>query len=136
MAEASSFKLKVIGPGGLDVDVDVTEVLVPSVTGEIGFLPQHIRYIGLVGIGVLSYWLADGSGPQRLVIDRGLCSFVDETLTVLANDLYEPAEADLEHYRKQKQELTDFLQGGHYDDPDRVLARDQLACIEAIEKSA
>jgi len=83
MAE-EKFILQVITPLGVEVDAQVLEVEVPAADGEIGFLPKHIPYAGILGIGVMRYKLITGE-EKRLVLRKGFCSFTKGKLMILAD---------------------------------------------------
>lgn len=85
-----SIKLQIVTPSGLIFDDEVEEVELPTVNGEIGVLPQHISYIGLLGSGVLEYKEASTKQKSILGIHGGFCFFSNETLAILANSV-EPA---------------------------------------------
>jgi F-type H+-transporting ATPase subunit epsilon len=134
MAE-ETFSLRVISPAGTAVEEEVSEVSIPGPQGEIGFLPKHCRYTGALGTGLLSYKNVNSNEHGNVVVSKGFCYFANDTLTVLASTLCDPATADLDEYRQEQQELLEILKEGHFDDPDNQLAREQLACAEAIEKA-
>lgn len=128
MAE-ETFALQVITPLGIEVDTRVLEVEVPSADGEIGFLPKHIPYAGIIDVGVLRYKEVTGE-EKRLVVKKGFCSFINEKLTVLADATrYEPVSAEelaqREAINAQMANVTDPAQW--------QLLRDSLREIEASQ---
>jgi F0F1-type ATP synthase epsilon subunit len=82
----AEFRLKIFTPAGLVLEDSAREVKLPTEAGEIGILPQHARYCGILGNGQMEYLPAQSSTPKKLQVRGGFCSFVDETLTLLADE--------------------------------------------------
>lgn len=79
------FKLKILTPVGVVLEEDgVTAVNLPSSDGEIGILPGHIRYSGLLGKGVLKYTKSSGT-QNKVAVTEGFCNFSGDELTILAD---------------------------------------------------
>ena len=82
MADAK-FRLRVFTPAGLILDEETESVKLPAADGEIGVLPQHTKYSGLLGEGTLEF--TSGAGVRRITVSGGLTQFAHNTLTVLAD---------------------------------------------------
>ena len=80
-----SFKLTVLTPAGLVLEDRAASVKLQTVDGEIQILPQHARYVGLLGRGNLEYVSASGAATQPILLDGGFCSFTATGLQVLAD---------------------------------------------------
>ena len=81
-------------------------VTVPSVVGELGFLPNHCDYVGLMSAGTVEYHPVDESTSSKLVVTGGLCTFGNNTLKLLADTVEMPAESvDRVNYAKNRAEL-------------------------------
>lgn len=87
---AEDFKLRVITPAGVALDDSTSTVTLPTVDGQIGVLPHHTRYTGIIGAGRLQYDKV-GGGIGELEISGGFVSFADDTLTILADQALVPA---------------------------------------------
>lgn len=80
-----NFSLKVLTPVGVVLtEEQVIEVSLPSSNGEIGILPGHVRYSGLLGSGTLKY-RTEKEDKKALEISQGFCDFDGQTLLVLAD---------------------------------------------------
>ena len=79
-----SFHLKILTPAGLALMDVATEVYLPSSDGEIGVLPGHCIYTGLLGTGTLRFH-SDNGDSRRVQISGGFCNFANNTLTILAD---------------------------------------------------
>lgn len=85
MASAERFTLKVFTPAGLLLEEQVSSVKLPSADGQIGVLPRHTRYSGLVGSGVLEFVPAAGGTTRSVSVSGGVSQFADDVLTLLAD---------------------------------------------------
>ena len=130
---SDTFQLKVYTPAGLELEVQVQEVLVPSSEGEIGVLPHHAKYIGLLGTGILEY-IEVGGKARRLVVSGGFCNFVNEELVVLADSVDQADTVDREHYAQDRSALSKMVLEMSADDPKVVYARQALARMDAIDQ--
>jgi F-type H+-transporting ATPase subunit epsilon len=124
--EATSLKLNLATPMGMELSLEVETVQVPLVTGEIGVLPGHVPLLGAVKPGVLRY----RSNGQNAVAAIG-GGFVEATATsvrVIAEFFARPqdievakAQSDLETATQKLKELTVPL-----GDPEHVEAQRDL----------
>ena len=133
--ENQSFNLKIFSPVGEALQEAVSWVTLPTVTGEITVLPQHCKYIGILGVGILSYQTLGSSTVSRLVVRRGTCYFANNELEVIGDAIFEPG-ASIVQFEEQKRELTALLAQTPVEAPEYALAQDQLIAIEAAEKIA
>lgn len=79
-----SFNLNVYTPAGILLKESVGEVTLPTAMGEIGVLPGHASYTGILAEGILSY--SQGSSAKKsLKVSGGFAAFSGNTLTVLAD---------------------------------------------------
>lgn len=74
------------------VEIDVDEVVLPGVEGELGILPGHTPLLAALRIGQLRYRV--GSNTQRLVISWGFAEVLPDRVIVLAETARLPTEID------------------------------------------
>ena len=127
------FLFKVFTPAGLQLEASVTSVNLPSSAGEIGVLPHHTRYTGLVGNGVLEYAAVEGR-PRKIVVSGGFCTFTGDVFTVLADSVDLPEKLAGKSYATEKDSLLKVVQSESTHDPKWIVASEQLRRIEAIER--
>ncbi len=84
---SEKINLKVYTPAGLVLEAGAASVTLQSSEGEIGILPHHTRYVGLLGVGTLEYIDPASSARHRLTVSKGFCNFVNENLVVLADSV-------------------------------------------------
>ncbi len=125
------FQIEILTPTGKLLESSARSVKLPSSNGEIGILPGHIGYAGLLGTGVLEYTGSEGTG--RVVVSSGFVSFKSNTLTVLADFAATPESIDKDNYSKERKALQEYLKTAAYDAADAVRAREKLGIIEAVD---
>lgn len=74
------------------VDVNVDEVVLPGIDGEIGVLPGHTPLLASLRIGQLRYRI--GNTLHRLVISWGFAEVLPDRVIVLAERGFLPTEVD------------------------------------------
>jgi F-type H+-transporting ATPase subunit epsilon len=79
-----TFELAVITPSGTVLRETVASAEIPTINGEIGVLPRHCDYVGILGTGTLKYSTASG-GKHSIEVSDGSLQFVSNTLTILAD---------------------------------------------------
>jgi|LauGreDrversion4_2_1035121.scaffolds.fasta_scaffold38897_2 F0F1-type ATP synthase epsilon subunit len=87
-----TFQLKVFSGRGLEVEAIVSDVTVPSESGELGFLQNHCDYVGLIATGITQYTDAGGSSAKKCLVSGGICTFNNNVLTLLADTVDKPEE--------------------------------------------
>jgi len=85
-------KLKIVTPTRILVDTEVDEILAPGTEGQFGVLPQHVTFLGLLDLGVLSYVV--GGETKSVVVHGGYAEVLGEDVTILADDAEFPEEID------------------------------------------
>lgn len=131
---AETLTLKVFTPAGLVFEDKASSVTVPSSLGEIQILPQHARYNGLLGTGILEYQPADNSAAKRMVVSQGFCSLSGEVLSILADHVMQVDEIDREHYASERTILSSTVAAGNTTEPEYAVAKENLDRIEAIDR--
>lgn len=137
--QGKEFNLKVCTPKGVFLEERVREVTLPaalvdSSNGQIGILPGHAAYTGLVGTGMLEYVPEEGKSPHRFVISGGFSSFNDNTLLLLTDTADSLSTVDKDQYAAKRSELTKILSEHIVDSPEWNRARVALSRIEAIDE--
>lgn len=130
---AELFNLKVFTPAGLVFEDKASSVTMVSQNGEIGVLPQHIKYNGLLGTGVFQYVQASAAKAKRLVVSEGFATFNDDELVILADYVLLPEDINTETYAKDRAALQAKVDTLSAIDPEWQIARDALSRIEAID---
>jgi F-type H+-transporting ATPase subunit epsilon len=91
------FKLNLLTPEKkVLVDQMVSEVTVPTQSGERQILPGHVPLIANLGTGILSYKAAGSDVLNKFVISWGYCEVNHEGVNVLAEFVQTKSEINLE----------------------------------------
>lgn len=92
------------------IDIEVDEVVLPGVDGEIGILPGHTPLLATLRIGPMRYRV--GNTYERLVLAWGFAEVLPDRVIVLAERGFLPGEIDAaaaeEERRRAERELADL----------------------------
>jgi len=127
------FNLKIITPLGLVSQEQVTAVKLPGSEGEFGVLPQHERYIGNLGIGVLEYESVSEKTTKRLVVCQGFCSFEGSDLIVLADKVIFADTVNKADFASERESLKAVVATGSPSSSEWMIANNKIKEIEAVE---
>lgn len=129
-----TFQLKVFSGRGLEVEATVSDVTVPSESGELGFLQNHCDYVGLIATGITQYTDAADSSAKKCLVSGGICTFNNNVLTLLADTVDKPEE--LASARVSDDELAlleaELAQLSLYDPAWEVLSQ-KVARLQALK---
>lgn len=131
---SESFRMRIVTPVGLVFDEEVVSVTLPSSDGEIGILPDHASYCGVLGTGALTFSRHGKLTTERVVISEGFCRFNDNQLTILADLVDKPDEIDLSTLQEEKRQASVNIATLGSADPEWQLASTRLKRIEALEQ--
>lgn len=78
------FKLNLLTPEKkMIVDLEITEAVIPTHSGEVDILPGHVPMIANLGTGVLKYKAKDTGIVTQAVISSGYCEVNPEGVNIL-----------------------------------------------------
>ena len=135
------FKFKLVSLSGTQFDDEVYEVLLPTLTGEIGVLQGHMPLVSVAKIGIISV-RRERTTPDReleyFATNGGVIEVVDGELHVLVDeadhaDTINEAEAQaaFERAQQMKAEATDEVSLEHAQQlVDRHAVRLQVASLK------
>jgi len=101
-------QLKVLSPEGLGVTEAVSEVVLPSASGQLGVLANHAPMMTALDVGVLRYKQAGQWKP--LVVMGGFASVDSNQLSILVNDFEKVDDIDLGAAKKDMEAATAALE--------------------------
>lgn len=97
---AEKINLEVITPERLVLRVDVDEVVVPGLDGELGILPDHTPLVSQLKTGVLNY--RRGNERNQLHVSGGFVEVLPDRVAVLSDVAEKAEEVDVERARRAK----------------------------------
>ncbi len=104
----STFHLKVLTIDRVFFEGDVERVVVRTTEGDIGILPNHIKYLAALGIGGLTI-IADGKS-RTAAVAGGFVDVSDEQTVILARTCEWADEIDLSRAEKAEERAKARLQ--------------------------
>ena len=128
----NSFLLKVFSPSGLIFEESVFSVTLPGVDGEVGVLPQHAKYVGNLGTGIMKFEPTVGSEEGRIVLSGGFARMNEDELHVIADDVILPDEAESMMIDGERRELLKVIEHGDANSPEWLVAKNRFLKIEAV----
>ena len=131
-----TFQLKVFSGRGLEVEAAVRSASVPSETGELGFLPNHCEYVGLLSTGIGEYIGATDSAPQKFIASGGIVTFSDNVLTLLADTVDLPGSLDTKPLSEDVALLKAQLERLSIFEPEHEVLSQRVSRIEALKALA
>jgi len=120
-------QLKVLSPEGVGITETVSEVILPSASGQLGVLANHAPMMSALDIGVLRY-KKDGVW-KPLVTYGGFASVDSNTLSILVNDFETVESIDLEEAKKAMESATSALEKADS-------KKDKLDATQSVKKAA
>jgi len=120
-------QLKVLSPEGVGITETVSEVILPSASGQLGVLANHAPMMSALDIGVLRY-KKDGEW-KPLVTYGGFASVDSNTLSILVNDFETVESIDLEEAKKAMETATSALEKADS-------KKDKLDATQSVKKAA
>eukprot|EP00418_Pyrodinium_bahamense_P091908 CAMPEP_0179034916 /NCGR_PEP_ID=MMETSP0796-20121207/12849_1 /TAXON_ID=73915 /ORGANISM="Pyrodinium bahamense, Strain pbaha01" /LENGTH=195 /DNA_ID=CAMNT_0020731187 /DNA_START=126 /DNA_END=713 /DNA_ORIENTATION=- len=107
-AGADRVQLKVLSPEGVGITEAVSEVVLPSASGQLGVLSNHAPMMTALDIGVLRYKQAGEWKP--LVVMGGFASVDSNQLSILVNDFEKVDDIDLDQAKTEMEAATASLE--------------------------
>ena len=127
-----SFTLKVYTPQGPVLDAQTDSVSMPGIDGEVGILPEHAQYVGVLGAGLVQYAEPGNAKPARLIISGGFASFQVNTLTILADKVDFDRDLKGINVDKEAEELNAKLANLNAFDPEWEPTQQKIRRLEVI----
>jgi F0F1-type ATP synthase epsilon subunit len=127
--------LKVFSGRGLEFESAVTSANLKSAVGEIGFLPGHREYVGLLATGIAEC-VTESGDTVRFVAAGGVCTYKDDVLTLLADTVDLKESIDTSVLKQDEGLLATELEALSLFDPEWEVVAQKLARIEAVRELA
>ena len=122
-----AISLKVVTPARTVVDAEVSELTGPGFAGEFGVLPEHVTFLGLLDVGVLTF--VEGGKTKKLIVRGGYAEVIDDVVTILADDAQFGSEVDAGAVREELGRIERELERSDVtpDEVDSLLNAQRLA---------
>lgn len=82
------FKLNLLTPEKkVVVDQEITEAVIPTISGEVDILPGHVPMIANLGTGILKFKVKETGSVFKAVISSGYCEVNPEGVNILTESI-------------------------------------------------
>jgi F-type H+-transporting ATPase subunit epsilon len=109
MSEKKIIKLKIATQERLVEERDIVKITIPTTSGVITILPDHVPLISTLNPGILEVTM-EGNKNEELVVSGGFLEFHDNELTVLADTAERAHELDLERAEEARKRASEAKQ--------------------------
>ena len=123
----TKFQLEIVTPEGQRAAVEVDELLAPGHDGQLGILPQHTRYLAVLGVGEMAYRI-DGEW-HVLAMAQGLMEVEGDRVIILAQTAELAHKIDVARAQLAKERAEERLADP---DADIDLERAQASLARAL----
>jgi F-type H+-transporting ATPase subunit epsilon len=110
--ESPYLRLELVAPAGLVYEGDVTMVVLPAVSGEVGILPRHAPLVAQLSIGRLRALTVDGEW-LTFAVAEGFAKVQFNKIIVLADAAEEASKIDVERVQRSVDRATHRLELHH-----------------------
>lgn len=115
---SQEFKVEVLTPAKELITTTATEVLLPTMKGEIGILPQHVDICGLLSTGTMKlvnqgndFWFMLSGGAFR--VESGVLTVLAEYALGAENVENEISEARIKEIESDLSKISNTLDPDH-----------------------
>ncbi len=101
------FKLNLLTPEKkVVVDQEITEAVIPTISGEVDVLPGHVPMIANLGTGILKFKVKETGATFKAVISSGYCEVNPEGVNILTESIQLKEEISEEKAKAQVDEAN------------------------------
>ena len=94
-----SIHVEFVSPERIIFEAEAKEIIVRTTDGEIGFLPGHVPFVGVLAVAEARIYDADGSTIHSFAVHRGFVEVANDHCTILS-DVAEAA-SDIDRARAE-----------------------------------
>nr|YP_009297731.1 ATP synthase CF1 epsilon subunit [Kumanoa americana]AOM67465.1 ATP synthase CF1 epsilon subunit [Kumanoa americana] len=121
-----TLKIRVIAPDRTVWDASAEEVILPSSTGQLGILKDHIPLLTALDIGVMRVRIDKEWTP--IVLLGGFAEIENNKITILVNGAEEISEIDINTAQQNLEEANSTL-------AEAVSSKDKIEATQNIRKA-
>lgn len=103
----STFELSVVTPDRMFYEGEAERVIVRTVSGDVGILKGHAKYISALGIGALR--IKTDEGERTAALANGFIKVDGDKTLILASACEWQDEIDLERAKRAEQKAQELL---------------------------
>ena len=77
--------LEFVSPERIVFTAEASEIIVRTTDGEIGFLPGHVPFVGVLAVAEARIYDVDGSTVHSFAVHRGFVEMANDHCTILSD---------------------------------------------------
>ena len=120
----NTFSLKIITPDGVCFDAQAEELIVRTITGDMGFLAGHANCVAPLGMGRATV-VVDGK-PKYAACIGGVVSVVNGVVTLLPTTFEWAEDIDAARAERSKEKAQAVITNKNASETDVMLAKAKL----------
>jgi len=107
-----AIQVEFVSPERIIFTAEAKEIIVRTTDGEIGFMPGHVPFVGVLQVAEARLYDADGSTVHSFAVHRGFVEIANDHCTILSDvaeaaaDI-DPARAEIAERRAEEALATD-----------------------------
>ncbi|MDH3627199.1 MAG: F0F1 ATP synthase subunit epsilon [Acidobacteriota bacterium] len=129
---AETLQLEIVTPERRVLQIDVGDVIAPSVSGYLGVRPGHAALLVQLDVGEISYGV-EGQPRCFLSVSGGFLEVADDRVSILAETSELAEEIDLERAERARSQATEVLDSQSSDAEFRVAAHKLRKALSRIQ---
>ena len=128
---SDKFSLEIINPeASFFIDENVSEVVLPTIEGEMGILKDHIPIISFLKPGLIKVYLKDKE--EIFYVDDGIVEFKENLLSILTSKIFNLREKDNSFINQNIKDAEKLLEDENLTDQIRFLANQKIQVLKSL----
>ena len=105
-----------VSPERIIFEADSKEIIVRTSDGEIGFLPGHVPFAGVLSVAEARIYDVDDSTVHSFAVHRGFVEIANDRCTILSDVAEAAADIDIARAEIAERKATEALEADKEDD--------------------
>ena len=128
-----TLKIRVIAPDKIVWDAEAEEIILPSSTGQLGILKNHVPLLTALDIGVMRVRINKDWKP--IILLGGFAEVKNNIITILVNGAEEVSEIDIEKTKNDLEIATNAVEEAN-SSREKIEATQKLRKVKAKLQAA
>ena len=125
-----------VSPERIIFEAEAKEIIVRTTDGEIGFLPGHVPFVGVLAVAEARIYDADGTTVHSFAVHRGFVEIANDHCTILSDVAEAASDIDRARAELAERKATEALSADKDDaDAAAALRRAQVR-LEVAKKAS
>ena len=128
---SEDFKLEIVNPEKLFLaKEDVTEVVIPSLEGEMGILKDHISIISFLKPGIITIY--SKSEVEKYYIEDGIIEFKNNNLSILTSSIFNIKEIKKDQIQELIKSAEDEVNKPDINDQLKYISDQKIEVLKSL----